>query len=153
MKHSCHYNTPIGMILIEEEDGYITALYTCEGTFGVEDEETELIKRTYDELCEYFAGQRREFDIPQKPNGTRFQQRVWEALRRIPYGQTRSYGEIAAQIGNPKAARAVGGANNRNPILILTPCHRVIGADGSLVGFGAGIDIKEKLIELEGKTR
>ena len=149
MKHKCHYKTPIGTIFIEEKDNYITALYIDDKESDTEDIETELIRRTYTQLCEYFEGQRREFDIPINPQGTEFQQKVWAALRTIPYGETRSYGEIAEQIGNPKACRAVGGANNKNPILIITPCHRVIGADGSLVGFGAGLDVKKVLIELE----
>lgn len=149
MKYRCHYKTPIGTVCIEEDENYITALYIDEADSDSEDVETTLIKRAYNQLCEYFEGRRREFDIPINPQGTEFQQKVWAALRTIPYGETRSYGEIAAQIGNPKACRAVGGANNKNPILILTPCHRVIGADGTLVGFGAGLDIKRTLIELE----
>lgn len=149
MKYRCHYKTPIGTVRIEEDENYITALYIDETDSDSEDVETTLIKRTYTQLCEYFEGQRREFDIPINPQGTKFQQRVWEVLRTIPYGETRSYGEIAAQIGNPKACRAVGGANNKNPILIITPCHRVIGADGSLVGFGAGLNVKRTLIDLE----
>lgn len=149
MKHKCHYKTPIGTVCIEEDEGYITVVYIDEAGSDIDDIETELIRQTYTQLCEYFDGKRREFDIPIKPCGTDFQQKVWEALRTIPYGETRSYGEIAAQIGSPKACRAVGGANNKNPILIITPCHRVIGADGTLVGFGAGLDVKRKLIELE----
>lgn len=101
------------------------------------------------ELAEYFAGKRTEFTVPLHENGTPFQKRVWAALRTIPYGETRSYGQIAEQIGNPGGARAVGMANNRNPIMIITPCHRVIGADGSLVGFGGGLSVKEYLLELE----
>ena len=91
----------------------------------------------------------KDFSLPLSPVGTKFQKRVWEALQSIPYGQTRSYGEIAAQIGNPKACRAVGGANNKNPIMIFIPCHRVIGADGSLVGFGGGLPAKRYMLDLE----
>ncbi len=149
MKYRCHYKTPIGTVCIEEDENYITALYIDETDSDSEDVETTLINRTYNQLCEYFEGQRREFDIPIKPHGTEFQQKVWEALRTIPYGKTSSYVEIAEQIGNPKACRAVGGANNKNPILIIIPCHRVIGADGSLVGFGAGLNVKKALIDLE----
>lgn len=101
------------------------------------------------ELTEYFAGIRTVFTVPLHEEGTPFQKRVWAALRGIPYGETRSYGQIAAQTGNPKAARAVGMANNRNPVMIITPCHRVIGADGSLVGFGGGLSMKKYLLELE----
>lgn len=108
-----------------------------------------VLRETVRQLDEYFAGKRREFSIPLKTHGTDFQERVWEALRSIPYGETRTYGQIAAQVGNPKASRAVGGANHNNPILILTPCHRVIGADGSLTGFGGGLKVKEALLALE----
>ena len=102
------------------------------------------------QLEEYFAGQRLEFDLPLAPRGTEFQRRVWHALREIPYGKTISYGELARRIGNPSASRAVGLANGANPLPILVPCHRVIGADGSLTGFGGGLPIKRKLLALEG---
>jgi methylated-DNA-[protein]-cysteine S-methyltransferase len=101
------------------------------------------------ELEEYFAGRRRDFDLPLAPEGTEFQRSVWRALRRIPYGETVSYGELARRIGNPRASRAVGLANGANPIPIIVPCHRVIGADGSLTGFGGGLEIKGKLLALE----
>jgi methylated-DNA-[protein]-cysteine S-methyltransferase len=102
------------------------------------------------QLAEYFAGARRVFDLPLAPAGTPFQQRVWRALLEIPYGRTVSYGELARAIGSPGAARAVGLANNRNPIAIVIPCHRVIGADGSLTGYGGGLHVKEHLLALEG---
>ena len=95
------------------------------------------------------CGKRKFFDIPIKVNGTQFQKEVWETLLKIEYGKRVSYGEIAKKIGNPKSARAVGMANNKNPIMIIVPCHRVVGADGSIVGYAGGIDIKRKLIELE----
>lgn len=101
------------------------------------------------ELGEYFAGRRRNFTLPLAPRGTEFQQRVWSELRRIPCGETRTYGEIARAIGQPRACRAVGMANNRNPIAILIPCHRVIGRDGSLTGYAAGLNVKRQLLELE----
>jgi methylated-DNA-[protein]-cysteine S-methyltransferase len=101
------------------------------------------------QLSEYFAGRRREFDLPLGPHGTEFQRSVWKALTRIPYGETLSYGELARRIGNPRASRAVGLANGANPLPIVVPCHRVIGADGSLTGFGGGLDIKRKLLALE----
>lgn len=110
---------------------------------------TELTKKTVLQLKEYLSGKRTEFDVPLKPQGTEFQKKVWEALLTIPYGQTRSYKEIAVQIGNEKACRAVGMANNRNPISIMIPCHRVVGADKSLVGYGGGLNIKVKLLNLE----
>lgn len=102
------------------------------------------------QIREYLEGKRREFTLPLAPQGTLFQQRVWEALRTIPYGETRCYAEIAEMIGNPKACRAVGMANNRNPIMILIPCHRVVGKNGGLVGYASGLDIKQRLLELEG---
>lgn len=101
------------------------------------------------ELGEYFAGRRRNFTLPLAPRGTEFQQRVWSELRRIPSGETRTYGEIARAIGQPRACRAVGMANNRNPIAILIPCHRVIGRDGLLTGYAAGLTVKQQLLELE----
>ncbi|MDQ6423561.1 methylated-DNA--[protein]-cysteine S-methyltransferase [Paenibacillus sp. LHD-117] len=101
------------------------------------------------QLERYFAGELRAFDVPLQMHGTEFQLRVWEALRQIPYGETRSYKQIAEAIGKPAAVRAVGGANNKNPIPIMTPCHRVIGADGRMVGFGGGLAAKTALLELE----
>jgi O-6-methylguanine DNA methyltransferase len=106
----------------------------------------------HDTMCQlqaYFAGELKSFDVPLEIAGTDFQKRVWNALRTIPYGQTRSYSEIAAQIGAPRAVRAVGAANGRNPIPIIVPCHRVIGASGSLVGFGGGLAWKRLLLDLE----
>lgn len=107
-------------------------------------------RRAITQLGEYFAGERRRFDLTLAPRGTEFQRRVWRALREIPYGQTISYGELARRIGNPSASRAVGLANGANPLPIIVPCHRVIGADGSLTGFGGGLPIKRKLLALEG---
>jgi methylated-DNA-[protein]-cysteine S-methyltransferase len=101
------------------------------------------------QLEAYFAGELREFDLPLAPEGTDFQLRVWEQLRAIPYGETISYGELARRVGDPGAARAVGLANGRNPLPVIVPCHRVIGADGSLTGFGGGLDRKRRLLELE----
>jgi len=105
----------------------------------------------FQQVTEYLNGRRRDFDFPYVLWGTEFQQRVWRALCAIPYGETRTYGEVAAAVGSPKAARAVGMANHRNPILIAVPCHRVIGADGRLVGYGSGLDMKEALLRLEKK--
>ena len=101
------------------------------------------------ELGEYFLGERKSFDVPISPSGTEFQMSVWAALRQIPYGQTVSYGHIAKAIGKPAAVRAVGGANNKNPISVVVPCHRVIGADGKLVGYGGELWRKEWLLDLE----
>lgn len=106
--------------------------------------------RVIAELAEYFAGRRKKFTFPMAPRGTDFQRRVWSELRRIPYGRTMSYSELAARIGHPDAIRAVGRANGANPIAIVVPCHRVIGADGTLTGYGGGLDRKRFLLELEG---
>lgn len=160
MKHCYHYETPVGVICIGEENGKITALYNDKSyqLLSLEkqkelslyaEQETETLRKAGQELQEYFAGKRKTFDLELAPEGTEFQQKVWTALQRIPYGQTRSYGEIAKEIGNPKAVRAVGGANHRNPIMIVIPCHRVIGANGSLTGFGGGLGMKEYLLKLE----
>lgn len=105
------------------------------------------------QLAEYLLGQRREFDLPLNMYGTEFQKKVWEALRTIPFGETRTYGDIARQVDNPKGVRAVGGANNKNPIPIIIPCHRVIGSNGQLVGFGGGLDLKQRLLDLEQKSK
>lgn len=111
---------------------------------------SDIIELTKKQLQEYLSGERRVFDIPICSNqGTDFQRKVWAALRDIPFGQTRTYGEIAKQIGSPKGARAVGMACNKNPMLIITPCHRVIGATGSLTGFACGLDIKKALLKIE----
>lgn len=143
-----HYKTPIGTICIEDEDNNIVGLY-LDNSDPKDDIETELIKKAHIQLTEYFNKTRKIFDLPVKFNGTDFQNKVWKSLQTIPYGETRSYRQIAEQIGNPKASRAVGGANNKNRIIIVVPCHRVIGANGSLVGFGCGIDIKKYLLDLE----
>jgi methylated-DNA-[protein]-cysteine S-methyltransferase len=108
-----------------------------------------VLERAGAQLAEYFSGRREVFDLPLAPSGTPFQQRVWTALRTIPYGHTWSYVELAQRIGQPAASRAVGAANGRNPISIIVPCHRVIGADGSLTGFGGGVAVKQRLLELE----
>ena len=114
-------------------------------------EETELHRDVFRQLQEYFSGSRKVFDLPLAPVGTDFQMRCWEALLKIPYGETRSYGDIARSVQSPKGFRAVGMANNRNPIAIVIPCHRVIGSDGKLVGFGGGLDIKKFLLDIENR--
>ena len=147
MKKIFYYDTYAGRIGIAEEDGAITHLIFSERDWTVE--ETDLIKETKRQLDEYFAGKRKEFDIPTRLEGTEFQKRVREELRKIPYGKTVTYKDIAEAVGCPKGCRAVGLANNRNPISIIYPCHRVIGSNGSLTGYGGGLDVKEKLLELE----
>jgi methylated-DNA-[protein]-cysteine S-methyltransferase len=158
MKYYLHHNFPtLGVVTIVEEDDALVQLSFGGDAVGLPDllpfdaceQVTPLLERAVRELNEYFAGARRDFDLPLAPQGTPFQRCVWDALRTIPYGETRSYGEIAAQVGKPGAARAVGGANNRNPLALFIPCHRVIGADGSLTGFASGLDHKHFLLELE----
>ena len=142
------YDTELGSVTFAEEDGALLAISTHRTFEGIE-QETPLIKEAYRQLSEYLKGERKGFDLPLLIKGTTFQQQVWKALLEIPYGETRSYKQIAVAIGNPKAVRAVGMANNRNPLLIVVPCHRVIGANGKLVGYGAGIEKKEFLLRLE----
>jgi len=117
--------------------------------YGYTKKETPLIKKAARQFSEYFEGKRKSFKLPLNFSGTDFQMKVWKALQNIPYGKTVSYGEIAARTGNPKACRAVGMANNRNPIAIIVPCHRVIGHDGSLTGYAGGLKLKQHLLELE----
>lgn len=150
MKYYYVYDTEIGPISLVEGDKHITNLtFGGEAVEGLELKETTLIKEAKRQLDEYFGGRRMIFDLPIKLEGTEFQKKVWQALEEIPYGMTYSYGQIAEKIGNPRAARAVGLTNNKNPIAIIIPCHRVIGKDGSLVGYGGGLKIKEFLLDLE----
>ena len=142
------YGTMLGSVTFVEEDGALLAITTHRPYEGIE-HETALIKEANRQLSEYLKGERQMFDFPLNPRGTDFQKRVWRALCDIPYGETRSYKQIAEAIGSPKAVRAVGMANNRNPITIVVPCHRVIGADGKLVGYGGGLEMKEFLLRLE----
>jgi methylated-DNA-[protein]-cysteine S-methyltransferase len=148
MTYRYSYETVLGSVTFVEEDGALLAITTHRTFEGIE-QETPLIKEAYRQLSEYLKGERKGFDLPLLIKGTTFQQQVWKALLEIPYGETRSYKQIAVAIGNPKAVRAVGMANNRNPLLIVVPCHRVIGANGKLVGYGAGIEKKEFLLRLE----
>jgi methylated-DNA-[protein]-cysteine S-methyltransferase len=154
MKNMFYYNTKIGRIGIEENGTAITKLDFINKDVQeeiIEKNETALLKEAIKQLNEYLDGKRSSFDLQLEPKGTEFQRKVWNALKEIPYGETRSYGEIAKVIGNEKASRAVGMANNKNPIAIIVPCHRVIGANGKLVGYAGGLDIKEKLLNLEKK--
>ena len=148
MVYRFSYETVLGVVTFVEEGGALLAVTTHRSYEGVE-QETALIKEAYQQLSEYLKGERKEFDLPLNPKGTDFQKRVWRALCDIPYGETRSYKQIAEAIGNSNAVRAVGMANNRNPITIVVPCHRVIGADGKLVGYGGGLEMKEFLLRLE----
>ena len=144
--------SPLGELLLTAEDGVLTGLFmpaeAHEPPPGAErgDRGFATVRR---QLEEYFAGRRRAFDVVLAPPGTAFQQRVWDELQRIDYGQTISYAELAARIGRPTAIRAAGAANGANPISILIPCHRVIGSDGSLTGYGGGLEAKRALLDLE----
>ena len=146
----------IGELAICEENGKIVLVNVVKTKEDIEEmaknsiqKETSLIKNTKQQLDEYFAGNRKQFDIPIKFKGTNFQVKVWKELLKIPYGETCSYLDIAKCIGNPKASRAVGMANNKNKIIIIVPCHRVIGSNKKLVGYACGLDVKKKLLELE----
>ncbi|WNY25019.1 methylated-DNA--[protein]-cysteine S-methyltransferase [Methanolapillus millepedarum] len=150
----CFRNTRIGRIGIGVENGKVTSLYFENYDYDpkkVADSsmETPLHKNAFSQLDEYLAGNRKAFDLPLAPSGTEFMENVWAALLEIPYGKTACYQEVAVSVGSPKAVRAVGLANNRNPIPIFIPCHRVIGKNGKLVGFGGGLDLKQKLLDLE----
>jgi len=152
--------TPVGKLtLVANEQSLVAILWEGDSTKRVrlpklqKNSEHPVLQETERQLREYFLGTRDSFDLPLDPQGTHFQQRVWTALRKIPYGETRSYGELAKRLGAPKASRAVGAANGRNPISIVVPCHRVIGSDGSLTGFAGGIKTKEKLLKLEREIR
>ena len=142
------YETVLGSVTFIEEDGALLSISMQATDRGIE-QETPLIKDALLQLSEYLRGERKKFDIPFRMRGTEFQIQVWKVLQNIPYGETRSYKQIAEAIGNPKAVRAIGMANNRNPLLIVIPCHRVIGKDGSLVGYGEGIEMKEFWLRLE----
>ncbi|MCH5276466.1 MAG: methylated-DNA--[protein]-cysteine S-methyltransferase [Desulfovibrionaceae bacterium] len=137
------------MTLAEEDGRLIMAQFGARREPAWHMEPSPLLRLACGQLREYFAGRLRDFDLPLAPRGTEFQRLVWRALRAIPYGETRSYGQTARAIGRPRACRAVGLANNRNPIAIIVPCHRVIGADGSLTGYAAGLPVKAALLALE----
>lgn len=149
------FDTGIGRVLIEEEKNAVIKLsfdLIPENKNAVK-KETPLLHKAFQELEEYLKGERHTFSVPLCPQGTPFQKKVWKALGNIPYGSTKSYGEIAKEIGKEKASRAVGMANHRNPIIILIPCHRVICGDGSIGGYGGGVALKEKLLNLEEKNK
>ena len=144
--------TPIGPVTIYADEEYITGLYFGERGQG-EGQSPLVLDECEKELNEYFAGKRKVFTVPIKAEGTPFREKVWDALCQVPYGETASYLDIAVAIGNPKAVRAVGGANHNNPISIIIPCHRIIGSDGSLTGYGGGLSAKEWLLDFEAKYK
>ncbi len=152
--------SPLGELRIGVADGAVVGLYMdphrhapAVGETWVRDDREPLLVEVVGELAEYFAGDRTSFDVPVRGAGTAFQQQVWAGLCEIPYGVTISYGELAERIGNPAAVRAVGLANGKNPVSIIVPCHRVIGANGSLTGYGGGLDRKRYLLDLESGQR
>lgn len=153
MRIGVTYETPIGEVaIVENGKGLVFLGIKDKENFSPDFEikETERVKQAYEQLCEYFEGKRTVFEVTFDLEGTEFQKKVWQALLEIPYGETCSYKDIAIRVGSPKACRAVGMANHRNPIAIMIPCHRVIGANGTMVGYGGGLHIKTYLLELEG---
>ncbi|MFE3163984.1 methylated-DNA--[protein]-cysteine S-methyltransferase [Streptomyces sp. NPDC059224] len=154
MKNHTVTDSPYGPLTLVAEDGTLCGLYMedqrhrpPEENFGARDD--ALFAEAEEQLTAYFAGELKEFTVELRLNGTPFQRSVWEQLRLIPYGQTRSYGELADALGNPRASRAVGLANGKNPIGIIVPCHRVVGANGGLTGYGGGLPRKRRLLALE----
>lgn len=150
MKYYTKLNSPVGLIILVGDSDGLSEL--CFGKAELSRdcvENADFFIDTVKQLKEYFAGKRSEFKIKLNPQGTDFQKRVWRELIKIPYGETRSYGEIAKAIGRPGAARAVGMANSRNPLPVIIPCHRVIGADGTLTGFSSGLELKSQLLAVE----
>lgn len=145
MNYYCK-ETKFGFLTITENDNYIIEIKWEEKQDG---KLTPLLKEAFNQIEEYFAGKRFNFDLPLKAKGTEFQKQVWNELSKISYGETRSYKDIAIAIGNPKASRAIGMANNKNPLAIVVPCHRVIGSNGTLTGYAGGLGVKEKLLYLE----
>ncbi|SHK53725.1 methylated-DNA-[protein]-cysteine S-methyltransferase [Clostridium cavendishii DSM 21758] len=145
------YKLKIGKIGIVEKNGKVTNLYFSNDKIpkDIEVNETPILKEAARQLNGYIEGTVKEFELPLEPDGTIFMKKVWSSLCKIPYGETRNYKEIATEIGNHNASRAVGLANNRNPIPIFIPCHRVIGKNGSLTGYAGGLELKKKLLEIE----
>lgn len=150
-------DSPVGPLRLTTDGDHLTGVYFAEhrhapddlGQEVPRDEAPAVLTEAADQLGEYFAGERTDFDLPLAASGSDFQQRVWARLREIPYGRTWSYGELAQAVGQPGAARAVGLANGRNPISIVVPCHRVVGSDGSITGYGGGVERKQVLLDLE----
>jgi len=155
MRYLHRMDSPVGPLELVSDGECLTGLFFPGHSRGLPSQgvrAAEPFAAVTQQLSEYFAGERTEFDLPIALHGTAFQLRCWQALQRIEFGQRRSYGQIAAEIGAPGAARAVGLANNRNPISIVVPCHRVVGSDGSLTGYGGGISTKEYLLDLESRA-
>lgn len=160
MERTVYIGTPVGKVGLAASDDAVTRIFfanecgaDAKAPESTPEAFTPLLRQAAAEMAEYFAGKRRAFTFPLAPEGTPFQRAVWDALRTIPYGETRSYKQIAAQIGRPTACRAVGMANNRNPIAIVVPCHRVVGSGGTLVGYAGGLEAKAYLLGLERENK
>jgi methylated-DNA-[protein]-cysteine S-methyltransferase len=150
--YNSYIKTPLGLVWIDASDSGLTGISfkqraECKPKHNIHTDNASK------QLMEYFAGERQAFNLTYDISGTDFRMRVWQELQKIPYGSTISYKELAVRVGNPKAVRAVGGANNKNPLGIVIPCHRVIGADGGLVGYGEGLDKKKWLLDLENRYK
>ncbi len=155
MTHHTFFDSPVGPLLLLSDGRALTGLFMNDPSVpeeSVRDDDATPFPMVKAQLTEYFAGERTEFDVPLALKGTTFQRVVWAHLRDIPYGATISYGELARRIKEPKASRAVGAANGKNPISIIVPCHRVIGASGKLTGYGGGLPNKKILLDLETRT-
>ena len=149
---SCVYESPVGQLTLVSNGEALVELNFENGRYAKSAQpvgDDKVLKQARRELDAYFAGKLKSFTVPVAPQGTEFQRKAWEALQKIPYGATRSYAQQAAAVGNPNAVRAVGSANGRNPVAIIIPCHRVIGSNGSLTGFGGGMACKKQLLDLE----
>ena len=154
METTHYYYSPIGCLkLTANEDALRTLQFVDEACCEMKSTmpANSIIQQVFKQLDEYFAGKRKRFDLPLSPAGTPFQQKVWKELQQIPYGQTVSYAQLAQSVGNPKACRAVGSANGKNPVAIIIPCHRVINASGKLGGYAYGLEVKKQLLDLERK--
>lgn len=154
MRRHTTVDSPVCPLTLVDDDGALAGLYMADqrhlpdpASFGLRDDAVQPALR--EQLTAYFAGELREFDVPVAVAGTPFQRAVWAALREVPYGTTCTYGDLAAAIGRPTAVRAVGGANGRNPVCIVVPCHRVVGSGGSLTGYAGGVERKQHLLALE----
>jgi methylated-DNA-[protein]-cysteine S-methyltransferase len=149
-----YYLSPVGVLKIETNEEAVTGIRLVKDRLSAEGGHSShpLVKEVCRQLDEYFAGKRLKFDLPLAPKGTDFQQTVWKHLQQIPYGTTISYGQLAKSVGNPKACRAVGSANGKNPVAIVIPCHRVIASGGGLGGYAYGLEVKKQLLVLENKA-
>ncbi|HRN61524.1 MAG TPA: methylated-DNA--[protein]-cysteine S-methyltransferase [Luteimonas sp.] len=154
--HTTIVDSPVGPLFVAADDAGLRAIEFRDNRHPIRRDDdwregdNAILRRARKQLAEYFAGKRQAFDLPLSPRGTEFQRKVWTTLATIPYGSTLSYAQLASRVGRPAASRAVGAANGRNPLPIVLPCHRVIGADGSLTGFGGGLPTKQFLLKLEG---